>query len=49
MTLEGNKLTQVEGGEPASTIIREFGEEEMVATMKCGTVVCTRKYRVDDD
>lgn len=49
MKLEGNKLTQEEGGDPPSTIIREFGEKEMIATMKVGNVVCTRKYRVEDD
>lgn len=49
MKLEGNKLTQEEGGEPPSTIIREFAENEMIATMKVGDVVCTRKYRVEDD
>lgn len=43
-TLEGNKLTQKQGGQPDSTIVREFGESEMVATMTVGDVVCTRKY-----
>lgn len=49
MKLEGNKLTQEQGGEPKSTIIREFGEKEMIATMKVGDVVCIRKYRVEDN
>lgn len=49
MKLEGNKLTHEQGGEPASTIIREFGDKEMVATMKVGDVICTRKYRVEED
>lgn len=44
ITLDGNKLIQKQGGEPASTIIREFTEKEMVATMTVGEVVCTRKY-----
>lgn len=48
MTLEGNKLTQKQGGDPPSTIIREFGDKEMVATMKVNDVVCTRKYKVEE-
>jgi len=44
ITLEGNKLIQKQGGEPPSTIIREFTETDMVATMTVGDVTCTRKY-----
>lgn len=47
MTLEGNKLTQKQGGTPPSTIIREFGKDEMTATMIVNDVTCTRKYRVE--
>lgn len=46
MTLEGNKLIQKQGGTPPSTIIREFGEREMVAKLSVYDVVATRKYRV---
>lgn len=46
ITLEGNKLIQKQGGEPSSEIIREFGPNEMVATMKVNDVVCIRKYKV---
>lgn len=46
VTLEGNKLIHKQGGDPASEIIREFTDNEMVATMKVGDVVCTRKYVV---
>ncbi len=46
MTLEGNKLTQKQGGDPPSTIIREFGDGEMVAKLSVYDVVATRKYRV---
>lgn len=46
ITLEDNKLIQRQGGSPPSTIIREFGENEMVATMMVYDVVATRKYRV---
>lgn len=46
VTLEGNKLIQKQGGSPKSEIIREFGDKEMVATMKVNNVVATRKYRV---
>lgn len=44
MTLEGNKLIQKQGGDPKSEIVREFGEKEMIATMKVKDVTCTRKY-----
>lgn len=46
ITLEGNKLVQKQGGTPPSTIIREFGENEMVAIMTVYDVVATRKYKV---
>lgn len=45
-TLEGNRLIHRQGGTPPSTIIREFGENEMIATMSVYDVVATRKYRV---
>lgn len=48
MTLNGNVLTQEEGGDPPTTITRVFGEKEMVATMKVNDVTCTRKYRVEE-
>lgn len=47
MTLENdNKLIHKQGGEPASEIIREFTDKQMVATMKVADVVCTRTYEV---
>lgn len=46
ITLEGNRLIQRQGGTPPSTIIREFSENEMIATMSVYDVVATRKYRV---
>jgi len=48
ITLEGNKLIQKQGGEPPSTIIREFTETDMVATMTVGNVTCTRKYAASE-
>lgn len=45
MKLEGNKLIQEQGGEKPSTIIREFTENDMTATMKVADVVCTRHYK----
>ncbi|XP_031617427.1 fatty acid-binding protein, muscle-like [Contarinia nasturtii] len=48
MTLENNVLTQKQGGDPPSTIIRVFGEKEMVATMLVKDVNCTRKYKVEE-
>lgn len=44
VTLEGNTLTHKQGGTPPSTIIRVFGEKEMIATMTVNKVTCTRKY-----
>jgi len=48
ITLEGNKLIHKQGGEPESTIIREFNDKEMVATMKVKDVTCIRKYEVQE-
>ncbi|XP_055326342.1 fatty acid-binding protein, muscle-like [Sitodiplosis mosellana] len=48
ITLDGNKLTHEMSGDPPSTIIREFGDKEMNATMTVKNVVCTRKYRVQE-
>lgn len=42
--LEGNKLIHEVGGDPPSTIIREFTETELTATMKVKDVTCVRKY-----
>lgn len=47
MSLEGNTLTQKQGGTPPSTIVREFGENEMVAKMNVYDVTATRKYRIN--
>lgn len=48
ITLEGNKLTQKQGGTPPSTIVREFIDNGLVATMTVGEVVCTRKYSANE-
>lgn len=48
VTLEGDKLIHKQGGEPESTIIREFTDKDMVATMTVGNVVCTRKYAASE-
>lgn len=45
VTLEGNKLIHKQGGSKPSTITRTFTENEMVAVMTVGNVVCTRKYK----
>lgn len=47
ITLEGNKLIHKQGGDPPSEIIREFGEKEMVATMKAKDVTSIRKYSTE--
>lgn len=43
-TLEGNTLTQKQGGDKPSTIVRVFTEKDMTATMTVKDVVCTRHY-----
>lgn len=48
MTLEGNVLTQQQGGDPPSTIIREFGDKEMTTTLKVKDITSVRKYRVEE-
>lgn len=45
MTLDGNTLTQEQGGAKPSTIVRTFSDNEMVAKMKVGDVECTRHYK----
>lgn len=47
ITLEGNKLIHKQGGNPSSTIIREFKENEMIATMTVKDVKAVRKYVVE--
>lgn len=47
MTFEGNKLIQKQGGDPASTIIREFKENEMITTLKVKDITAVRKYVVE--
>lgn len=50
MTFDGsNKLIHKVGGDPASEIIRVFGDKEMTATMKVADVICIRKYKVEED
>lgn len=48
MTLDGNKLTQTLFGNPQSTVIREFSDKEMIATMTVNNVTCIRKYHVEE-
>ncbi|XP_063707653.1 fatty acid-binding protein-like [Culicoides brevitarsis] len=42
-----NKLVQVQRGDVDSTIIREFTEKGLVATLKAKDVVCVRTYELD--
>lgn len=44
ITLDGNTLTQEQGGDKPSTIIREFSDNELNVTMTLGDVKCTRTY-----
>ena len=46
MTMDGNTLTQDQKGDKPSTVIREFGETELVVTLKFGDVVSKRWYKV---
>lgn len=48
VTAEGNKFIHKQNGEPESTIVREFSDKELVATMTVGDVVCTRKYAASE-
>jgi len=44
ITVDGNKLIQKQTGTVDTEIIREFSEDQLVATMKVKSIVCTRKY-----
>ncbi|XP_065201206.1 fatty acid-binding protein, muscle [Planococcus citri] len=46
ITLEDNKLIQVQKNGKESTIIREFTPEEVKMTLKVDDIVCTRVYKV---
>lgn len=46
ITLDGNKMTQIEKGEKKSEIIREFGDTELVVTCTYDDVVSKRWYSV---
>lgn len=41
-----DKLIQEQTGEVPTTIVREFKEDEVVAKMSVGDIVCTRTYKV---
>jgi len=46
MTIDGNKLTQVQKGvDRTTTIVREFTADEMKAVMHVDDIVCTRIYK----
>lgn len=46
ITLDGDKLTQIEKGEKKSEIIREFSDTELVVTCTFDEVVSKRWYKV---
>ncbi|CAB3369628.1 Hypothetical predicted protein [Cloeon dipterum] len=50
MTLEGNKLTQVQRnvkeGEKETVIVREWSADELKTTLTVGDIVCVRDYKV---
>lgn len=39
-TIDGNILTEKQVGKQTMTIVREFFDDEMIATSYCGNVVC---------
>lgn len=46
ITRDGNKLIQIQKGEPKDTeIVREFTPEQVVMTLKVEDIVCTRIYK----
>lgn len=47
ITLEGNKLIQVQKNGKETLTIREFTPEEMKITLKVDDVVCTRTYKYE--
>lgn len=47
ITFDGNKMIHKQGGQPKSTIIREFKDKEMIATLTVNDIVSTRKYVVE--
>lgn len=44
ITIEGNKMIQKTESHPPQLIVNDFGEKEMVATLKANNVTCTRKF-----
>lgn len=46
ITLDGNKMVHDQKGDKPHQIIREFGDDELTATMTLNGVTCTRFYKV---
>ncbi|XP_059478790.1 fatty acid-binding protein [Neocloeon triangulifer] len=46
LTLDGNKLTQVQKGDKETTIIREWSEDALKTTLTVDDIVCTRDYKL---
>ena len=46
-TQYGDKLIQEQNGEKSTTIIREFTEDAMVATLKVNDVTCVRFFALE--
>lgn len=45
ITMEGNKFTQEQYGDKATTIIREFTADELITTCTIGEIKCVRYYK----
>lgn len=42
--IQGNKMIQRKDSDPPQLIVNDFGEKEMVATLKANNITCTRKF-----
>ncbi|XP_043461880.1 sodium/calcium exchanger regulatory protein 1-like isoform X1 [Leptopilina heterotoma] len=48
ITVDGDKMTQIQKGEKDTIIEREFTPTEMKAIMKVDDIVCTRVYKAQN-
>lgn len=48
ITMNGNRMVHTQGGVPAATIIRYFGDKYMIAFMKVGKVTAICEYSTDN-
>ncbi|XP_033214744.1 sodium/calcium exchanger regulatory protein 1 isoform X1 [Belonocnema kinseyi] len=48
ITVDGDKMSQIQKGDKDTVIEREFTDSEMKAIMKVDDIVCTRIYKVQN-